>query len=67
MPIDSILEPLAAMQPALFFSSRGFELPKDSLKLSAFIHVIAAPVSNSQLNVFLPVVTLILGLTLFPP
>jgi len=27
----------------------------------------AAPVSNSQLNVFLPVVTLILGLTLFPP
>ncbi len=65
--MESILDLLAAMQPALFFISRGFESPNDSLKLSAFIHVMAAPVSNSQLKVFLPVVTFILGLTLFPP
>jgi hypothetical protein len=66
MPKELILEPLAAMQPALFFNSIGLECPKDSLKLSAFMHVIVAPVSNSQLKVFLPVGTFILGLILFP-
>ncbi len=67
MPNELILEPLAAMQPALLFSKVGFECPKHSLKLPAFMHVIAAPVSNNQLNVFFPVVTFILGQILFPP
>ncbi len=66
MPKELILEPIAAMQPALFFSNVGFECPNDYQKLSAFMHVMAAPVSNSQLNVFLPIVTLFLGLILFP-
>jgi hypothetical protein len=58
---------LAAMQPALFFSKVGFECRKHSLKLSAFMHVIAAPVSNYLLNVFFPMVTFILSQILFPP
>jgi hypothetical protein len=65
--MESILDPLAAMQPALSLSNLGRLWPKESLKLLAFIQVMAAPVSKSQLKVLLPVVTLILGLTLFPP
>jgi len=48
-----------ATHPALFLISLGLECANASLKLFAFMQVIAAPMSNSQLNVFVPVVTLI--------
>jgi hypothetical protein len=59
MPSELIFEPFAATHQALFLISLGLECPNASLKLFAFMQVIAAPMSNSQLNVFVPVVTLI--------
>jgi hypothetical protein len=60
-PKGFILDPLAATQPFPLVMNLGFEFLKACLKLLAFIHVMAAPVSNNQLKVMSPVVMLILG------
>jgi hypothetical protein len=50
-PREIILEPLAATQPFPLEISFGLEFLNACLKLFAFMQVIAAPVSNSQLKV----------------
>jgi hypothetical protein len=66
-PKEFILDPFAATHPVPLCNSLGHFPEKASLKLFAFMQVIAAPVSKSQLKVFSPVVTFILGRILFPP
>jgi hypothetical protein len=65
-PKEFILEPLAATQPFPFVINFGLEFLKACLKLLAFMQVIAAPVSKSQLKVVSPIGTLILGHFLSP-
>jgi hypothetical protein len=65
-PKEFILEPFAATQPFPLVIFFGLEFLKACLKLLAFMQVIAAPVSKSQLKVIFPVVTLILGRFLSP-
>jgi len=66
-PKENIFDPLAATHPVPWCKSLGL-IPENAYqKLFAFMQVVAAPVSNSQLNVLSPVVTLILGRFLFPP
>jgi len=61
-PREFIFEPFAAIQDWSSFISGGLLFLKDSWKLYAFLHVIAALVSNSPVKVFPPVVTLVPGL-----
>jgi hypothetical protein len=59
-PKEFILDPLATTHPFPFVINFGLEFLKACLKLVAFMHVMAAPVSNNQLKVVSPVVTFIL-------
>jgi hypothetical protein len=65
-PKEFIFDLFAATQSFPFLINVGFECLKACLKLLAFMHVIAAPVSNNQLKVVLPIVTFILGHFLSP-
>ena len=60
-PREFIFDPFAATHPFRFVINLGVECLKACLKLLAFMHVIAAPVSNNQLKVVSPVVMFILG------
>jgi len=66
-PKEFILDLLAATHPVPLCNSLGVLSWKAWQKLFEFMHVIAAPVSDSQLKVLSLVVTLILGWVLFPP
>jgi len=65
-PKEFILDLLAPTHPVPWCNRLGHFRKNACRKLFAFMQVIAAPVSYSQVNVLSPVVTLILGWVLFP-